>query len=57
MRPLYFDFSLEDEFVQSATRGNDPVVVHQFMFGMLVYWWWWWMWCGVVLLMMLGVGK
>jgi len=57
MRPLYFDFSLEDEFVQSATRENDPVVVHQFMFGMLVYWWWWWMWCGVVLLMMLRVGK
>ncbi|KAL9709227.1 hypothetical protein Ac2012v2_007581 [Leucoagaricus gongylophorus] len=33
MRPLYFDFSLTDEFVQSATQGNDPAVIHQFMFG------------------------
>ena len=35
MRPLYFDFSLTDEFVQSATQANDPAVIHQFMFGML----------------------
>jgi alpha-glucosidase (family GH31 glycosyl hydrolase) len=34
MRPLYFDFSVTDEFVRNATRVNDPAVVHQFMFGM-----------------------
>jgi hypothetical protein len=33
MRPLFFDFSLNDEFVVNATRKNDPLVVHQFMLG------------------------
>ncbi|EGO01163.1 glycoside hydrolase family 31 protein [Serpula lacrymans var. lacrymans S7.3] len=33
MRALYFDFSLSDPFVASATAANDPLVSHQFMFG------------------------
>ncbi|KXN83508.1 hypothetical protein AN958_01366 [Leucoagaricus sp. SymC.cos] len=33
MRPLYFDFSLTDDFVKNATQANDPTVIHQFMFG------------------------
>lgn len=33
MRPLYYDFSLSDPFVSEATATNDPLVVHQFMFG------------------------
>ncbi len=33
MRPLYYDFSLSDSFVAQATATNDPLVVHQFMFG------------------------
>lgn len=33
LRPLYFDFSTSDEFVRKGTKTNDPVVVHQFMFG------------------------
>ncbi|KAF7440145.1 hypothetical protein PC9H_000489 [Pleurotus ostreatus] len=33
MRPLYYDFSLSDPFVSEATAANDPLVVHQFMFG------------------------
>ncbi|KII91682.1 glycoside hydrolase family 31 protein [Plicaturopsis crispa FD-325 SS-3] len=33
MRPLYYDFSLSDSFVVSATAANDPLVVHQFMLG------------------------
>ncbi|EKM78298.1 hypothetical protein AGABI1DRAFT_121418 [Agaricus bisporus var. burnettii JB137-S8] len=33
LRPLYFDFSKSDEFVRKGTKTNDPVVVHQFMFG------------------------
>ncbi|KAI0313243.1 glycoside hydrolase family 31 protein [Amylostereum chailletii] len=33
MRPLYFDFSLSDPFVVNATRANDPLVVHQYLFG------------------------
>ncbi|KAG8216096.1 glycosyl hydrolases family 31-domain-containing protein [Butyriboletus roseoflavus] len=33
MRPLYYDFSLSDPFVAQATGANDPLVVHQFMFG------------------------
>ncbi|TFK31775.1 glycoside hydrolase family 31 protein [Crucibulum laeve] len=32
MRPLYFDFS-SDPVIVHATRTNDPVIVHQFMFG------------------------
>ena len=33
MRPLYYDFSLSDPFVANATAANDPLVVHQFLFG------------------------
>ncbi|EIM87213.1 glycoside hydrolase family 31 protein [Stereum hirsutum FP-91666 SS1] len=33
MRPLYYDFSLSDEFVVNATKANDPLVTHQFMLG------------------------
>ncbi|KAF4576252.1 hypothetical protein EYR36_004229 [Pleurotus pulmonarius] len=33
MRPLYYDFSLSDRFVAQGTATNDPLVVHQFMFG------------------------
>jgi hypothetical protein len=37
MRPLYYDFSLSDPFVASGTKANDPIIVHQYMFGMLSY--------------------
>ncbi|TFY81859.1 hypothetical protein EWM64_g2147 [Hericium alpestre] len=33
MRPLYYDFSLNDPFVANATRFNEPLVTHQFMLG------------------------
>ena len=33
MRGLYLDFSLSDDFVVKATQANNPVVIHQFMFG------------------------
>lgn len=35
MRPLYYDFSLSDEFVVNATKANDPLVTHQFMLGQI----------------------
>lgn len=36
MRPLYYDFSLSDEFVVNATKANDPLVTHQFMLGQII---------------------
>ncbi|KAJ8483389.1 hypothetical protein ONZ45_g14620 [Pleurotus djamor] len=33
MRPLYYDFSLSDPFVASGTASNNPLIVHQYMFG------------------------
>ncbi|THH21409.1 hypothetical protein EW146_g126 [Bondarzewia mesenterica] len=35
MRPLYYDFSASDPLVVSATAANDPLVVHQFLLGVL----------------------
>ncbi|KAJ8698978.1 hypothetical protein PTI98_005623 [Pleurotus ostreatus] len=33
MRPLYYDFTLSDENVVNGTAVNDPLIVHEFMFG------------------------
>ncbi|RDB17394.1 Alpha-xylosidase A [Hypsizygus marmoreus] len=33
MRPLYFDFSHSDPFIAEATGVNNPLIVHQYMFG------------------------
>ncbi|KAF8868633.1 glycoside hydrolase family 31 protein [Infundibulicybe gibba] len=33
MRSLFYDFSLSDQFVVDGTRNNDPLIIHQFMFG------------------------
>ncbi len=33
MRPLYYDFTLSDENVVNGTAANDPLIVHEFMFG------------------------